>query len=113
MVHLQLADYVNGELVYAGRVGTGFNASLLKEIGEMLDGIKRREPSCSGPIIEKGAPPIDHIPEAETTTWVDPVYVCEVCFREWTPDGLLRHSSFLRLRSDKTAARMRAAGMER
>ena len=98
---LQLADYVNGELVYAGRVGTGFNAALLKDIGEMLEGIKRREPPCSGPIVEKGAPPIEHIPEAETTTWVDPIYVCEVCFREWTPDGLLRHSSFLRLRSDK------------
>ncbi|HEY0242658.1 MAG TPA: non-homologous end-joining DNA ligase, partial [Gemmatimonadaceae bacterium] len=98
---LQLADYVNGELVYAGRVGTGFNASLLKEIGEMLEGIKRREPACSGPIIEKGAPPINHIPESETTTWVDPIYVCEVCFREWTPDGLLRHSAFLRLREDK------------
>jgi bifunctional non-homologous end joining protein LigD len=98
---LQLADYVNGELVYAGRVGTGFNSSLLSEIGEMLSGIVRKDPPCSGPILEKGAEPSAQIPESETTTWVDPIYVCEVCFREWTPDGLLRHSSFLRLRSDK------------
>ncbi|HZJ01786.1 MAG TPA: DNA ligase D [Gemmatimonadaceae bacterium] len=98
---LQLADYVNGELVYAGRVGTGFNSSLLEEIGEMLSGIGRKDPPCSGPILEKGGKPREQIPEIETTTWVDPVYVCEVCFREWTPDGLLRHSSFMRLRSDK------------
>src|SRR5206468_12673919 len=36
-----------------------------------------------------------------TTTWVEPRYVCEVQYREVTPDGLLRHSSFLRLRDDK------------
>ncbi len=98
---LQLADYVNGELVYSGRVGTGFNSSLLAEIGGMLSDIVRRDPPCSGPIVERGAVPVEHIPESQTTTWVDPVYVCEVCFREWTPDGLLRHSSFIRLRSDK------------
>src|SRR6185503_5528859 len=52
---LQLADYVNGELVYAGRVGTGFNASLLGEIHEMLSGIVRAAPPCSGPKFERGA----------------------------------------------------------
>ena len=29
------------------------------------------------------------------------VYVCEVRFREWTPDGVLRHAAFLRMRHDK------------
>ena len=33
--------------------------------------------------------------------------------REWTPDGLLRHPAFLRLRDDKRAARVRAAGVAR
>jgi bifunctional non-homologous end joining protein LigD len=32
---------------------------------------------------------------------VEPIHVCEVRFREWTPDGLLRHASFARLRHDK------------
>ncbi len=41
------------------------------------------------------------IPDTKTTTWVDPLYVCEVRFREWTPDGVLRHAAFLRLRRDK------------
>jgi len=41
------------------------------------------------------------VPEAKTTTWVEPVYCAEVRFREWTPDGLLRHATLLRLRTDK------------
>jgi bifunctional non-homologous end joining protein LigD len=92
---LQLADMVNGELVYAGRVGTGFNDALLSELGESLDAIVRPEPPCAPPL---GA---SAIPDTKTTTWVEPVYVCEVRYREWTPDGLLRHAAFLRMRTDK------------
>jgi bifunctional non-homologous end joining protein LigD len=100
---LQLADMVNGQLVYAGRVGTGFNEKLLRELKEMLDGIVRRDPPCEGPSYGPGEEPLssEHILETSTTTWVDPVYVCEVRYREWTQDGLLRHSAFLRMREDK------------
>jgi bifunctional non-homologous end joining protein LigD len=41
------------------------------------------------------------IPDTKTTTWVSPSLVCEVRYREWTPDGLLRHAAFLHLRHDK------------
>ena len=92
---LQLADQIKGTLTYAGRVGTGFNDALLRELKSLLDPIVRRDPPCAPPV---GS---EIIPETSTTTWVDPVYVCEVRFREWTPDGLLRHSAFLRLRNDK------------
>jgi bifunctional non-homologous end joining protein LigD len=95
---LQLADMVGGTLVYAGRVGTGFGEAQMADIRAMLDPIVRRDPPC-GPPIGGGAA---EIPETRTTVWVDPVYVCEVRFREWTPDGILRHSSFLRLRHDKS-----------
>jgi bifunctional non-homologous end joining protein LigD len=100
---LQLGDMVNGKLVYAGRVGTGFNEALLTELKTMLDPIVRPDPPCAGPCIAPGADPqpSEAIPETSTTTWVDPVHVCEVRFREWTPDGVLRHSAFLRLRTDK------------
>jgi bifunctional non-homologous end joining protein LigD len=94
---LQLADMVNGSLVYAGRVGTGFNDALLTEIKTLLDPIVRRDPPCGPPI---GAGAVE-IPEIKTTTWVDPVHVCEARFREWTPDGVLRHAAFLRMRHDK------------
>ena len=96
---LQLGDYVNGELVYAGRVGTGFNEELLRELGDLLEPIVRATPPCRGPLI--GGLTTDTIPEIRTTTWVEPMYVCEVQFREWTPDGLLRHAAYLRARSDK------------
>ncbi|HEX6576151.1 MAG TPA: DNA ligase D, partial [Gemmatimonadaceae bacterium] len=108
---LQLADYVNGELVYAGRVGTGFDDALLKEISSMLEPVTRSDPLCSGPII--GDKSSDAIPEVSTTTWTDAKYVCEVRFREWTPDGLLRHAAFLRLRSDKSPRECERQGFER
>jgi bifunctional non-homologous end joining protein LigD len=94
---LQLADMVGGELVYAGRVGTGFNDALLDEFHTLFVPIVRSDPPC-GPPIGAGA---TVIPETKTTTWVDPLYVCEVRFREWTPDGVLRHAAFLRMRPDK------------
>ena len=100
---LQLADYVDGTLVYAGRAGTGFNEGQLAELRDMLDEIVRRDPPCFGPVVAPGAKPLEsgQIPETRTTTWAEPVYVCEVRFREWTPDGVLRHPAFLRMRTDK------------
>ncbi len=102
---LQLADWVNGTLVYAGRVGTGFNDGLLKELHGLLDPIVRRDPLCAGPIYGPGKDPLNsaQIPETSTTTWVNALHVCEVRYREFTPDGLLRHATFLRLRTDKGA----------
>ncbi|HUQ98518.1 MAG TPA: DNA ligase D, partial [Gemmatimonadaceae bacterium] len=100
---LQLADMVNGTLVYAGRVGTGFNEALLKELKNLLDPIVRKKAACLGPVTTPGAKALktEQIPETKTTTWVDPVYVCEVRYREWTHEGLLRHASLVRLRHDK------------
>jgi bifunctional non-homologous end joining protein LigD len=102
---LQLADWMNGTLVYAGRVGTGFNDELLKELHNRLDPIVRKDPLCAGPVYSPGDEPrkSEQIPETSTTTWVDAVHVCEVRYREFTPDGLLRHAAFLRLRNDKSA----------
>ncbi len=101
---LQLADQIDGTLVYAGRVGTGFNDSLLKELKSLLDPIVRDTPPCAGPCIAPDAEPhpSEAIPETSTTTWVDPVLVCQVRFREWTPDGILRHSAFQHMRPDKS-----------
>ena len=96
---LQLADYVDDTLVYAGRVGTGFNEDMLTELGSLLAPIVRDTPPCTGPIV--GGVRTADVPDAKTTTWVEPVNVCEVRFREWTPDGLLRHSTYLRFRPDK------------
>jgi len=100
---LQLADYVNGALVYAGRAGTGFNDQLLRDLRELFEPLVRKDPPCHGPVVEPNAEPrpSEAIPETRTTTWIEPRYVCEVRFREWTPDGVLRHPAFLRMRDDK------------
>jgi bifunctional non-homologous end joining protein LigD len=100
---LQLADWVTGRLVYGGRVGTGFNEALLKELHGLLDPIIRSEPLCAGPVFAPGDDPrtSEQIPETSTTIWTDAVHVVEVKYREFTPDGLLRHATFVRLRTDK------------
>lgn len=100
---LQLADLVGGRLVYAGRAGTGFTDKQLTEWRARLLPDVRDTPPCFGPA---GSPdeepkPSEAIPEASTTTWVEPQFVCEVRYTEWTPDGLLRHPAFIRMRDDK------------
>ena len=102
---LQLADWVDGTLVYAGRVGTGFDDDLLNELHELLDPIVRNDPLCAGPVYGPGKEPLksEQIPETSTTIWTEAVLVCEVRYREVTPDGLLRHATFKHLRTDKKA----------
>ena len=100
---LHLADYVGGRLVYAGRVGTGFSDKQLVEYRDLLAPLGRPTAPCDGPLADPKAEPmpIDQVPETKTTTWVEPRFVCEVRSREWTPDGVLRHPAFIRLRDDK------------
>ncbi|MFL5617337.1 MAG: DNA ligase D [Gemmatimonadaceae bacterium] len=100
---LQLAEFVEGRLCYVGRVGTGMEDSMLRELIALLAPDIRRDAPCHGMTVTPGAEPLpsEGIPETTTTTWVEPRYVCEVQYREMTPDGLLRHSSFIRLRSEK------------
>ncbi|MBI4420153.1 MAG: DNA ligase D, partial [Gemmatimonadetes bacterium] len=87
---LHVADYVGKQLTYSGRVGTGFTARETVEIARVLRPLERRTPPCVGPI-----------PKDADTTWVEPTQVCEVRFKEWTEDGLLRQPVFLRYRDDK------------
>ena len=101
---LQLADYVDGELVYAGRAGSGFNDKQLAEVRETLEAAVRKTPPCNGPRFwpsDEEPPAKRPIPGPRDTTWVDPEIVCEVRFKEFTEEGLLRQPVFLRFRDDK------------
>src|SRR5688572_6066085 len=100
---LQLAEFVEGRLCYAGRVGTGMDEATLAELIALISPDIRRDAPCHGMAVTPGQEPLpsEGIPETTTTTWVEPRYVCEVRYRDVTPDGLLRHSSFVRLRADK------------
>lgn len=44
--------------------------------------------------------------EMQNCQWLKPLLVAQVEFTEWTPDGHLRHSSFVGLRSDKDPAQI-------
>lgn len=84
-----------GPLRYAGKVGTGFSTAELVRLRDMLD--ERAVP----------APPFDPPPPrlvARTARWARPDLVAEVEFGTWTLDDIIRHASYLGLRSDKDAA---------
>jgi bifunctional non-homologous end joining protein LigD len=101
---LQLGDWVEGELVYAGRAGSGFSDKQLGEVRQALEEARRKTPPCNGPRpwpTEKKLPVKRPIPDAKDTSWVEPKVVCEVRFKEWTEEGLLRQPVFLRFRDDK------------
>jgi bifunctional non-homologous end joining protein LigD len=88
---LELGVYDGPELVYAGRVGTGFKNAELAMLSERLGSLARDDSPFAGRQPDRGA------------NFVDPQLVCEVKFMEWTKDGSLRHPSYLGLREDKDA----------
>jgi len=93
-----------GNLLYAGRVGTGFTQQSLKELRSRLNSLERD----SAPFINppKGA-------EARGVHWVEPRLVGAVAFTEWTTDNLLRHPSFQGLREDKPAKQVTRENVSR
>jgi DNA ligase D-like protein (predicted ligase) len=90
---LLVGHYADGELRYAGKVGTGFNHETLKTLGERLRAAQISSPpfADASEIRERGA------------RWVKPELVAQVAFTEWTVHGRLRHPRFLGLREDKPA----------
>jgi bifunctional non-homologous end joining protein LigD len=78
--------------VYAGKVGTGFDTDTMLDLRAKLDRLEGREATVKAPrAAVRGA------------HWVEPTLVAEIAFTEITPDGVLRHPSFLGLREDKAA----------
>ena len=82
------------QVVYAGRVGTGFSDRSLKELKAQLGALEIEKPKLENP--PKGA-------EIRSVHWVKPELVCEIAFTGFTHDGLLRHPTFKGLREDKPA----------
>ena len=105
-------DYANdGELVYAGSVGTGFSDDMLDEIMESLRAL---EASTSGDPGSSGGDPgtsggkENHpaiggsVPKGPSHHWIRPELVAEVRYKEFTEGGVIRHPSFVGLRDDKS-----------
>ena len=83
-----------GQLVYAGRVGTGFDDRLLIDMRKQMEKLARKSSPTDMP------PPRREVNHAH---WVEPKLVGEVRFAGWTRDGVLRHPAFQGLRMDKPA----------
>jgi len=89
---LLVGYYEDGALVYAGKVGTGYDDATLRQLGARLRRLARaRSPFARGD------------PPSRGTHWVQPKLVAQIGFTEWTRDGKLRHPRFLGLRDDKPA----------
>jgi bifunctional non-homologous end joining protein LigD len=89
---LLLAGYKHGQLVYAGRVGTGFDRNSLASLYRKFQPLIRKKPAFAD------------VPRAKAVTFLAPKLVAQISFTEWTEDGRLRHPVYLGLRDDKTAS---------
>jgi len=89
---LHLAVNEGGALRYVGKVGTGFDTKMIEDLAATMASLKRDEPALDVPrAMRRGS------------TWLQPKLVAEIAFTEFTSDGVLRHPSFIGLRSDKAA----------
>lgn len=86
---LLLGYYEDGKLIYSGKVGTGFNEDMLKDMHGSLKKLERK------------TSPFATQPEERDAHWVTPNLVAQVKYSEWTESGSLRHPVFIALRNDK------------
>ena len=88
---LLIGFYKKDKLLYAGKVGTGYDDETLKRLSKRLRKLERK------------TSPYDEKVKEKNVHWVTPELVGEVGFTEWTSGHKLRHPRFLGLRRDKDA----------
>ena len=77
--------YADGQLRYAGKVGSGFNRTSRAELLAALRPLATDEPPFSPP---------PHKRLAAGTTWVRPEVVIRAEFAGWVGDGMVRQASY-------------------
>ncbi len=93
---LELGLYDGKQLVSAGKVGTGFDRKLLRELYEKMQPLKTdASPFEMSSRSRRGRAGVQ---------WLKPKLVCEVKFTERTSEGSFRHPAFVGLRFDKKPA---------
>jgi bifunctional non-homologous end joining protein LigD len=86
---LHLGDVIENEIIYRGKVGTGFDDKIIKEVYSELKKLKE----INKPIKEK-------VLDEKQTIWVEPRLICEIQYASITKDGAYREAVFVRLRPD-------------
>lgn len=81
-----------GKLLYAGKVGTGFDDATLKSLQKRLESLQSDK-----------SPFADRKRLTAKTHWVEPTLVAQIVYGSRTREGILRHASFQGLREDKAA----------
>jgi bifunctional non-homologous end joining protein LigD len=97
----------DGNLIYAGRAGTGMPVDELERLWQRLQPLVVPKMPLAVPPPRGsrfGSPLV-----LSRIHWVRPEMVVEVSYAEWTPDGLLRHVVYLGEREDKPAIAVRRA----
>ena len=87
-----LVGYYEGDaLVFAGKVGTGFDSKQLRSLRDRLDALE-----VASPPFTRGT----GLPRLRVH-WTRPQIVVQVSFIEWTAHGKLRHPRLIAERTDK------------
>jgi bifunctional non-homologous end joining protein LigD len=89
---LLVGYYEDADLVFAGKIGTGFDTALLLSLRARLDALEIATPPFT---IAKGLPRL-------RAHWTRPEVVVQAAFLEWTGHGKLRHPRLLGVRTDKS-----------
>jgi len=88
---LLVGYYEAGDLVFAGKIGTGFDTKLLIDLRRRLDPLEIAKTPFT---IATGLPKL-------RVHWVKPSIVVQVSFMEWTKHNKLRHPRLIAVRFDK------------
>ncbi|HEX3817491.1 MAG TPA: non-homologous end-joining DNA ligase, partial [Chthoniobacterales bacterium] len=102
---LLVGYYEEKKLLFAGKVGTGFNSKLLASLHKKFQAEKRQNCPFADLPSKQGGQWVQGITPAmmRKCHWVNPVFVAQIKFAEWTRDVKLRQPVFLGLREDKAA----------